>query len=186
MQQETPMKTIPIISLWQPWASLVACGEKRIETRSWKWPGDLPAMLAIHAAKKWDGKLATLCCREEPFVTVLAKHKLAENTPGYWKNRMPFGAVVAVVRVVECISTTIVSLDTVGAGIRSLAGTYLRHCLNERAFGDYSPGRYAWTFDRLLRLPEPVPMRGHQSIWQWEAPADVLRWCEEQMAVTSV
>ena len=38
------------LTLWQPWASLVALGHKRIETRCWstKYRGDL----AIHAAAK--------------------------------------------------------------------------------------------------------------------------------------
>ena len=37
------------ISLWQPWASAIAIGEKTIETRSWWTPHR--GALAIHAAK---------------------------------------------------------------------------------------------------------------------------------------
>ncbi len=39
------------ISLWQPWATLVALGIKQTETRHWatKHRGQL----AIHAAKRW-------------------------------------------------------------------------------------------------------------------------------------
>lgn len=37
------------LTLWQPWASLVAVGAKRIETRSWQTSYRGP--LAIHAAK---------------------------------------------------------------------------------------------------------------------------------------
>lgn len=37
------------ISLWQPWASLVAAGIKRIETRS--WGTNFRGPIAIHAAK---------------------------------------------------------------------------------------------------------------------------------------
>lgn len=39
------------ISLWQPWASAIALGSKRIETRSWSTSYRGP--LAIHAAKSW-------------------------------------------------------------------------------------------------------------------------------------
>jgi activating signal cointegrator 1 len=42
------------ITLTQPWATLVAIGAKRIETRS--WPTNYRGPLAIHAAKgfpKW-------------------------------------------------------------------------------------------------------------------------------------
>lgn len=38
------------ITLWQPWASLMALGQKKIETRSWKTSYRGP--LLIHAAKK--------------------------------------------------------------------------------------------------------------------------------------
>ena len=39
-----------VLSLWQPWASLVAFGRKRIETRSWSTSYRGPLM--IHAAKR--------------------------------------------------------------------------------------------------------------------------------------
>ena len=43
------MKTI---SLWQPYASLIAAGEKTIETRGWAPPkGVMGQRIAIHAAK---------------------------------------------------------------------------------------------------------------------------------------
>lgn len=44
-----------VISLLQPWASLVILGHKKIETRSWntKYRGDL----LIHASKRWDNNL---------------------------------------------------------------------------------------------------------------------------------
>lgn len=40
-----------VLSLWQPWAQLVICGAKRLETRSWPL-GNTPCRLAIHASKK--------------------------------------------------------------------------------------------------------------------------------------
>lgn len=39
------------ISLWQPWASAIALGHKRIETRHWSTSYRGP--IAIHAAKRW-------------------------------------------------------------------------------------------------------------------------------------
>ncbi len=38
------------ITIWQPWASLLACGAKQYETRSWATSYRGP--IAIHAAKK--------------------------------------------------------------------------------------------------------------------------------------
>src|SRR5262245_34476504 len=41
------------ISLWQPWASLIAIGTKTMETRDWAPPREyLGGRIAIHAAKR--------------------------------------------------------------------------------------------------------------------------------------
>lgn len=54
------------ITLWQPWASLIAIGAKKYETRSWKTNYRGP--IAIHAAKKDPCKMPILV---EPFETAL-------------------------------------------------------------------------------------------------------------------
>lgn len=38
------------ITIWQPWASLISCGIKKYETRS--WPTKYRGPIAIHAAAK--------------------------------------------------------------------------------------------------------------------------------------
>lgn len=62
--------TVPAISLWQPWASLMASGHKSIETRSWST--HLRGLVAIHAAKRWTLELATLLL-DERFRRALAR-----------------------------------------------------------------------------------------------------------------
>jgi hypothetical protein len=42
-----------VISLWEPYASLVVNGVKTIETRTWAWPYP-PSWLVIQAAKHFD------------------------------------------------------------------------------------------------------------------------------------
>lgn len=44
---------VRVISLWEPYASLVVNGRKTIETRKWPWPYDA-SWLVIHAAKRLD------------------------------------------------------------------------------------------------------------------------------------
>ena len=53
---------VKAISLWQPWASLVIDGRKKIETRSWKAPAWLIGRpVAIHATKKVDREFSEEC-----------------------------------------------------------------------------------------------------------------------------
>lgn len=56
------------ISLHQPWASLIMCGAKRVETRSWRPPESLIGeRIAIHAAKRIDD-----CVLDAPFSRYIA------------------------------------------------------------------------------------------------------------------
>lgn len=140
-------ETIRVISLWQPWATLLVHGEKKIETRSWQWPGDLPEIIAIHAAKKWNKDLLFMSSRE-PFKSALARHgfELASDRVSRQNLSPFFGSIVGVGRLVECVST----VNAASGAIPCLANKYLREFENERSFGDYGPGRYAWAFDRFL------------------------------------
>jgi ASCH domain len=76
-------RKIKAISLHQPWASLVACGHKHYETRS--WPTKYRGPIAIHAAKKieLDSRLLKLL-------------RIPEG-------EVPRGAVVAIADLTDCI-----------------------------------------------------------------------------------
>lgn len=38
----------------------------------------------------------------------------------------------------------------------------------ERAFGDYTPGRYAWILEDVQRLDAPVECKGALGLWEWQ------------------
>ena len=38
---------------------------------------------------------------------------------------------------------------------------------NEREFGDYSPGRWAWILSAVKCFEQPVPAKGALGIWEW-------------------
>lgn len=38
----------------------------------------------------------------------------------------------------------------------------------ERAFGDYSEGRWAWLLADIMPLAIPVEAKGALSLWDWE------------------
>lgn len=139
------------ISLWQPWATLMALGAKKNETRSWETMYRGP--LAIHAAKKWNGELQSLCFTE-PYQSTLR-----EAIGGIGRLRFPFGCIVAVVRLHACIR--------IGERNAPPADS------NEFAFGDYTPGRFAWCTDSLQRLAEPIPFKGAQGLF--EVPDHLIR-----------
>lgn len=140
------------ITLTQPYASLVALGAKRIETRSWatKYRGPL----AIHAGAGpgslgWM-QMQHLCRNVEPFKNTLA-HLLNDRHPAYV---LPLGAIVATCKLLDCVETW-PSWATVEPWFTGARGGVGQHYYEvpppadspERAFGDYSPGRWAWLLD---------------------------------------
>ena len=88
------------LTLYQPWATLVAIGAKKIETRS--WPTKYRGTIAIHAGlnKRYCGmKSKDYICGNEPFNDVL---KAAWDRLHDPLDFMPLGAVVAVCDVEGC------------------------------------------------------------------------------------
>lgn len=39
---------------------------------------------------------------------------------------------------------------------------------DEYAFGDFTPGRYAWVMMNPVLFESPIPARGKQGLWNWE------------------
>lgn len=143
------------ITLWQPWASLIAFEEKRVETRSWatKYRGKI----AIHAAAK-ETKVWAESSRRRDFhlamCAITEKHSWGE---GYWPNshhRVGFGAIL-------CVATL--------AGIEHTEAVRDDLSEQERLFGNYEDGRYAWFFESVERFEKPIPAKGNRMIWNWKS-----------------
>ena len=157
------------LSLWQPWASVIATGAKRIETRSWSTNYRGP--LLIHAAKRRHvGELRGL------------------GTCWYWRGALrmfsgasmfslPFGAIVASCRLVDCQpSEYFTAVDIDAARSPDLPpGTPHPHWYTwtEGLLGDFGPGRFGWVLEDIRALPEPIPYRGRQRLFN--VSDDVLR-----------
>ena len=150
------------ISLWQPWASAIACNAKRIETRH--WPTNYRGPLLIHAAKRMHA--GELYLYERTHCWKGALMPILEGTRGNLKAALPFGAIVAVATLVDCQRTT--SL-TVGIDIKHTRGG---KTWTERDMGDFTPGRFGWILDHIRPLKTPLPFRGAQGLF--DVPDSVL------------
>jgi activating signal cointegrator 1 len=194
------------LSLWQPWASLVALGVKTIETRSWSTSYRGP--LAIHAAavvpdhafgqcqhhRHWTVGDFTIE-RDNPRGTARA---YLMRGPIAWPYRLPLGAVVATCTLVDVVPMTdhaetgdpeciVVHEDGIEHCIPSHAAPpgppnivrldepdipegamLIRDVSDQRPYGIYEPGRYAWLLADIKPLAEPIPARGRQGLWNWQ------------------
>jgi len=157
-----------IITLWQPWASLIAYDLKRYETRS--WPTTYRGPLLIHAAKRpfvsADG-LKTLCpsgwAAWQDAMRNCA-HLQAQAMP--YSYELPLGAVVAIADLKGCyrMKTTQGHRPDFFAALRIDNRFVEDQTELERAVGDWQPGRFAWELANVQRLPEPIPWRGSQGL----------------------
>lgn len=157
------------LSLTQPWATLVSLGAKKIETRSWSTP--YRGKLLIHAAKglgSVGGKRGyKRLCFTEPFLSVLSLARQNTSDVFYLVDyfmSLPFGAIVAVCRLHHCCPTEHIASDW-------WRKNNLSHSLTDQeyAFGDYSPGRYAWLLADVQALAEPVACKGVLGLWEPDA-----------------
>lgn len=155
--QQHPLKAL---AFTQPWATLVASGAKRVETRSWATKHTGP--LAIHAAQSFPPWAQDLC-DTEPFRHALEQagyQKDAEAQHNAWG--LPLGQIVAVAwldRVERIPANYPVSEQ-------------------EHAFGNFAPGRYAWHFSSIYQLRTPIVARGSLGLWNWQPPE--FFWAEIQ------
>jgi len=144
---------VKALTIRQPWATFFALGVKQMETRSWdtKYRGPV----AIHAGLAWP-------CRIGDWIEV-GPYSIERDQSGLllrgkslsWPYRLPMGAVVAVGDLFQTRSTT-----------------NSEHSPDdrERALGDHTPGRFAWSITSMSRLPEPISAKGRQGFWNWEMP----------------
>ena len=139
---------IPALTLRQPWASLVALGAKRIETRSWRT--SYRGWLAIHAGMTLPAA-DRLLCEQEPFRAALLRDTTLDLTRPL-AAQLPRGCVLAVAWLDSCLPMKNIDLPDEP----------------ERSFGDYAPGRYAWYLSRVCRLTPPVPAQGRLGLWRIE------------------
>jgi activating signal cointegrator 1 len=144
------------LSLWQPWASLIAVGAKTIESRSWgtSYRGDL----AIHVARKWTRDLRQLSLQPS-FLS-----RLMHEQTGKFKqsNELPRGCVVAIVELWSCVQ----------------CNDENRPGWLEQEFGDYRNGRWQWHLRNVRACAVPVEMSGQQGLFQLEADmAALVRSC---------
>lgn len=151
------------ISLWQPWASAIAVGAKRYETRGWPAVagGTLySGWLAICASKrtkepKEDGgeelrDVWLQLCANEPD----SSERFIAAGFSVWEN-IPLGAVVAV-----------------GWLKASHRTEKLQVSAEENNWGGFGPGRFAWEFSEVWRLNMPLPVRGEQKLFDVVMPAN--------------
>ena len=129
-----------VLSLLQPWASLVVMGIKKIETLNWSTTHR--GALLIHASK---GKAGNIFAEE-----LLFKKYIQDF------NKLPCGAIISQVTLIDVMRTEELGMTDERINILTL---------EEKAFGDYTSCRYAWILEDAVLFKEFFGVRGSINLW---------------------
>jgi activating signal cointegrator 1 len=150
MEQIEFPQTMNALTVWQPWATLLAKKLKLFETRRQASILQRLALtqewFAIHAAASTPASVINEAIEREPIKTMLALHGISRSNRVHIN--MPQGAILAVARIGQVEPT---STSTVNS--------------TERALGDYAAGAWVGHVKDVIELHQPVMAKGAQGLW---------------------
>lgn len=127
-----------VISIIEPWASLIKEQKKYIETRSWKT--NYRGKIYIHASLKKVSK------KDERINNLIS---LLED------QEFKYGHIIAEATIVDCIYMNEEFLSKI------------KENNQEYICGEYLVGRYAWILKDIKKLDKPIPAQGSLGIWNY-------------------
>lgn len=134
-----------LLTIRQPYATLIALGEKLVETRIWDTA--YRGWLGIHAGlglSRADEREYEEIAKREPCRSILASRGLKYHD-------LPRSAVLAVCRIEECVPGPAAAL--------SLSE-------QEIALGSYSDAHFGFFLGSIRPLPTVVRVKGCQGLWK--------------------
>jgi len=140
---------VKAITLWQPWASLIALGAKTIETRGHAgFRGLKGQRIAIHAGARFDGNAAIVAAR----VIVQQSAQANPDEPNWWPivvtpSLNARGAVVCTAFVADA--------------------AWMTERLERQALCP-TAGRFGLFLEDIQVVDPPARCAGQRGIWEWE------------------
>ncbi len=127
-----------VLSIQEPYATLIKEGYKRIETRSWKttYRGEI----FIHSSS---GKRFLKEITNKELTTIVDKLNLS------------YGNIICKATLVDCIEMTEEFIHTI------------KENNQEYIMGNYEVGRYAWVLQDVTPLENPIKTKGKLGIWEY-------------------
>lgn len=140
-----------VLSIKEPYATLIKEKKKFIETRSWKT--NYRGELYIHASitqnlKKWK--------ENEEFIS------LVKDIP------LNFGNIICKCNLVDCIYMT-----------KEYIQNIKNNNYQEYICGIYEEGRYAWVLEDIVPLKETIKAKGQLNIWNYYNEFEVMELMQE-------
>ena len=135
-----------VLSLTEPFATLIKENMKLIETRSWKtsYRGEL----YIHAS------MTEIAKRDKNDKELMS---LIEN------KQLNYGYIICKCNLVDCIYMT-----------KEYVEEMRKKNQQEYTCGEYEEGRYAWVLEDVKPLDNPIKVKGQLSIWNYYNELEIM------------
>lgn len=139
-----------VLSLTEPYATLISNGQKCIETRSWKtkYRGEL----YIHASST---KISAATLENENLMDLI------KNKP------LNYGHIICKCNLVDCIYMT-----------EEYVHEMKEKNPQEYLCGEYKVGRYAWVLDDVISLENKMKAKGQLNIWNFYQDFEIMELME--------
>jgi hypothetical protein len=137
-----------VISIWQPWATLIVHGFKFFETRTWAPPKSVIGQRIGIAATKNVLPKQVKAFNEEEFQFFYQTLDL----PAF--EELPKGYLLGTVILDSFEQVDPEFLDDITR--------------EERSYGWFVEGGYAWRLTKPERLEHPIPIKGAQGLFEWK------------------
>ena len=160
MNPSPAWKRAKVITIWQPYASLIAMGIKTIETRYWGTHYRGP--IVVHAAKRCDIDIAIECRRAAEWIAE-NNIQLPESLERFSVPEPLMGHALGWCELADCLR---VPPQGWTPGKEASEADF--------GFGDLSPGRFAWKLGPFHPFPQPIAAKGQQGLWDW--PYELPGW----------
>lgn len=148
------------LSLPQPWATLIACGAKRLEARS--WPTEYRGPVAIHASSRAQIHSDILNDPEPDLIRALGRCGMSTTV----RRRK----VVDVAAIKALPRSAIVGIATITDCVRADAFTGALTHEQVALVGEIDPTDYVWTFTDPRELIFPIlGVKGKLNLWEMPA-----------------
>lgn len=135
-----------VLSLTEPYATLIKEKKKTVETRSWKtkYRGEL----YIHASSS---KISKKVVDDKKIMSLVSNCSLN------------FGYIICKCNLVDCVYMTKEYIEEIK-----------ENHLQEYLCGQYEEGRYAWILENIVPLKEPIQAKGQLNVWNYYNEFEIM------------
>lgn len=140
-----------VLSIIEPWATLIKEKKKLVETRSWKT--NYRGELYIHASAT---KISKVLQKDKQFIS------LVNNIP------LNYGNIICKCNLVDCIYMT-----------NEYVENMKNNNYQEYICGEYEEGRYAWILENIIPLEIPIKAKGQLNIWNYYNEFEIMEMMQD-------